>query len=86
MPRYLMRTILPAAAIAGAASVFAAGNANAQYYPWCSVYNDKGSRNCGFVTFHQCMANVRGIGGVCELNPWAVTPEIRGYGQIHRRR
>jgi hypothetical protein len=86
MPRFLMRTMLPAAAIAIAACVLAASNANAQYYPWCSIYNDKRSSNCGFVTFQQCMANVRGIGGVCELNPWAVRPVIRSYGQIHRRR
>jgi Protein of unknown function (DUF3551) len=86
MPGFSMRTMLAAAAIAGAASVLAASNASAQYYPWCSIYNDKGSQNCGFVSFQQCMANVRGIGGSCALNPWAARPEIRGYGQIHRRR
>jgi Protein of unknown function (DUF3551) len=81
-----MRPILFAAAMMWAVSVVTSTDAMAQYYPWCSVYNDKGSRNCGFVSFQQCMANVHGIGGVCELNPWAVKPEIWGYGQTKRRR
>ena len=47
------------------------GNAsNAQTYPWCAIYNDKyGAWNCGFVTFEQCLATVRGIGGICGQNP-----------------
>jgi len=44
---------------------------DAQTYPWCAVYHDKyGARNCGFVTFEQCLATVRGIGGMCSQNPW----------------
>jgi hypothetical protein len=82
----LMGTMLLAAAIAGTASVLATSKANAQYYPWCSIYNDKGSRNCGFVSFEQCMVNVHGIGGACELNPWAVRPGLRAYSQTKRRR
>ena len=81
-----MRPILVAVAMMATISAVMSTDANAQYSPWCSIYNDKGSRNCGFVSFEQCMANVRGIGGACELNPWAMRPEIRGYGQIKRRR
>ena len=46
------------------------GPSQAQTYPWCATYNDAyGARNCGFVTFEQCLATVRGIGGFCGQNP-----------------
>jgi hypothetical protein len=81
-----MRTMLLASAIVGTASVLATGGANAQYYPWCSHYSDKvGSSNCGFVSFEQCLANVRGIGGFCVVNAWAAKPEIRSFGRTKRR-
>ena len=37
---------------------------------WCSRYT-RGSSNCGFYSFEQCQANVRGIGGFCERNPFS---------------
>ena len=40
-------------------------------YPWCAQYTGSrggGGRNCGFSTYAQCMATVRGIGGFCEQN------------------
>jgi uncharacterized protein DUF3551 len=40
-------------------------------YPWCAQYGGRdggGGRNCGFWTYQQCMATVRGIGGYCEAN------------------
>jgi hypothetical protein len=44
--------------------------AEAQNYPWCAQYGNGsgGARNCGFVSFNQCMADVSGIGGFCEQN------------------
>jgi len=44
-------------------------HANAQNYPWCAYYavGDE-ARNCGFVTYEQCRANVSGIGGYCAPN------------------
>jgi uncharacterized protein DUF3551 len=41
----------------------------AQNYPWCTAgsYKD-GARDCGFQTYEQCMAAVRGAGGYCEQN------------------
>ncbi len=44
--------------------------AEAQNYPWCSIYTGSmgGAKNCGFSTYQQCMANVSGIGGFCQLN------------------
>jgi hypothetical protein len=37
---------------------------------WCSNYA-RGSSNCGFYSFQQCQANVSGIGGFCQRNPFA---------------
>ncbi|HTH34985.1 MAG TPA: DUF3551 domain-containing protein [Xanthobacteraceae bacterium] len=42
--------------------------AQAQNYPWCAYYNGLGGTNCGFTSFAQCMATVRGIGGTCSQN------------------
>jgi hypothetical protein len=44
--------------------------AGAQNYPWCAQYNmwGGGGRNCGFVSWQQCMATVSGVGGYCEQN------------------
>jgi hypothetical protein len=43
--------------------------ASAQNYPWCAQYGTgMGGMNCGFVSFAQCMATVRGIGGFCVVN------------------
>jgi hypothetical protein len=41
-------------------------------YPWCSYYGGSkmGARNCGFSTWEQCQANVSGIGGFCDRNPY----------------
>jgi len=43
----------------------------AQTYPWCAVFSGElgGSKNCGFTSFEQCMATVRGLGGFCTQNP-----------------
>ena len=44
---------------------------HADPYRWCAQYNGRGAaRNCGFVTYRQCMATVSGIGGFCERNPF----------------
>ena len=39
-------------------------------YPWCAQYSGHGGggRNCGFVSWEQCMETVRGMGGDCERN------------------
>jgi hypothetical protein len=39
-------------------------------YPWCAQYNgdDNGGRNCGFVSYEQCMETARGAGASCEQN------------------
>jgi hypothetical protein len=57
-------------AVAIAAMVALARPAAAIEYPWCAQYGgrDGGGRNCGFVSFEQCMETIRGMGGVCERN------------------
>jgi uncharacterized protein DUF3551 len=46
--------------------------ANAQNYPWCEYLGGGmgggGGRNCGFISFEQCMESARGNGGDCRLN------------------
>jgi hypothetical protein len=51
-------------------------SAEAQNGAWCAYYNtgDGGSRNCGFETFEQCLADVRGIGGNCSPSPYPQSP------------
>ena len=63
-----MRTVLLALAICAAMAI--ATHVEAQNYPWCAYYDGgtDGGTNCGFVSFDQCMATVRGIGGFCNVN------------------
>jgi hypothetical protein len=51
------------------ANVTAASAQTLYDYPWCAAYN-RDVKNCGFVTFAQCLATIRGIGGFCEPNPF----------------
>ena len=58
--------------------------AGAQNYPWCAQYSGWGSgggRNCGFVSYQQCLATVSGIGGYCEPNAM-FRPD---YAQVPRK-
>ena len=53
-----------------AAVVCIAKPAEARDYPWCAYYGPTfGATNCGWATFEQCLATVRGIGGSCGPNP-----------------
>jgi uncharacterized protein DUF3551 len=63
-----MRLLLLALGICVAIVGF--GNrAEAQDYPWCAQYSDgTGSKNCGFTSFQQCLADVSGVGGFCIQN------------------
>jgi len=56
---------------AAAVSVGASSPAHAQNYPWCEYIGGGmggGGRNCGFVSFEQCMASAQGNGGDCRPN------------------
>jgi hypothetical protein len=37
---------------------------------WCAIYTQ---RNCTFATFEQCRAQVLGLGGWCQPNPFPDT-------------
>ena len=61
-------------ALAIAAACPTQGSA-ATIYPWCAHYMMKGApHSCGFVSFEQCLASVRGIGGTCNRNPFYNEP------------
>jgi len=52
-----------------ALGTFTAPAAAQTNYPWCSNFADGfGGTNCGFVSYEQCMATVRGSGGYCDKN------------------
>ena len=57
--------------------------AAATEYPWCVQYGggpNGGGRNCGFVSYDQCMMTARGSGGMCVQNlfyPSAAEPAPR---------
>ena len=55
--------------IGGAALLFLVGvtGSGAQAAPWCAFY-DPSTYNCGFDSFQQCLATVRGAGGWCRQN------------------
>jgi Protein of unknown function (DUF3551) len=53
--------------------------AQAREYPWCARY-DWTTRNCGFVSFQQCLATISGIGGRCEENPRYVPQQRQKKG------
>jgi hypothetical protein len=73
-----MRTLMVAALIAVAVTMASTAQAQTDmsripFYPWCSLSNeqfDGESRNCGFVSYEQCMNAVRGQTGMCFENIW----------------
>ena len=79
-----MRKTLLALAALSATAAFLPPPAQAVEYPWCAQYGGRGGdggRNCGFVSFEQCMATVSGIGGFCERNLFYKGPE-----RVHKPR
>ena len=60
-------------AFAGLFAALSAAPAKAEvWYPWCAQYGGGhqgiNSVVCSFVSFGQCMATVRGLGGFCIEN------------------
>ena len=65
MKKYIFATAV-AVTLAGLGSI---APVSAAEYPWCAQYGGRdGGRNCGFVSFQQCLATVHGMGGTCEQN------------------
>ena len=63
-----MKFALSAAAMT-LVTIAAAAPAQAQNYPWCVYWaGTGGARNCGFVTYEQCIATARGAGAMCARN------------------
>lgn len=48
-------------------AVLVDARAPAKAGPWCAWY-DASTFNCGFSSFPQCLATLRGIGGYCAPN------------------
>jgi hypothetical protein len=65
-----MKAFLFMSAFLGIAEI--STHADAQNYPWCGYYKE--DVNCGFTTYEQCMATVRGSGGYCARNTQFVPP------------
>ena len=76
------------AAIAIAAMAALARPAAAIEYPWCAQYSgdDGGGRNCGFVSYEQCMETIRGMGGFCEQNLFYTGPTERPAKPVRKHR
>jgi hypothetical protein len=75
-----MRTALAATVFAAILNVMSGGPVPAQtatIYPWCTsgASAEFGGRNCGFVTFEQCLVSARGNGQFCDQNPFYVGPK-----------
>jgi hypothetical protein len=67
--------------VAGAAS----GQAQSYYdYPWCAAYSYR-TKNCGFMTFQQCLATISGVGGTCEPNPFYRPRQVPRRKGVQRR-
>jgi len=76
--RVISAIILTLAVVAGTSAFTPA--ARAEPYKWCAQYSggkSGGGRNCGFVSYEQCMQTVRGMGGFCERNAFYTGPEER---------
>jgi hypothetical protein len=56
-------------------------------YPWCAQYSgdETGGRNCGFVSYEQCMATARGAGANCEVNLFYVDRQAKQKQQPRKR-
>jgi hypothetical protein len=72
------------------AAIGAASAAKAQNYPWCEYLGGEmgGARNCGFISFDQCMLSASGNGGDCRQNTQYTPPpgphDALGPSTLHR--
>jgi hypothetical protein len=72
MVRYLtVLLIVAASSVSEGRVVHAASGA------WCAIYT-RGSENCGYSSYAQCMATVRGLSAICQPNPFPGTNFGRG--------
>ena len=57
-------------------------------YPWCAQYSgeESGGRNCGFVSYEQCMMTAQGAGASCEVNLFYSGQQTKQKQQQPRKR
>ena len=77
-----MRIVLAAAVLMALAGSPAQAQ-TATVYPWCTTgaSQEVGARNCGFVSFEQCLDSARGNGQNCEQNPFYQGPRPAAKSQ-----
>src|SRR5262245_53220597 len=73
--RFLLATLLAAAAVSAAAPAAKAGMPY-DPYAWCAEYGGGrgGATNCYFLTWQQCMWALSGNGGYCRRNTFYTGP------------
>ena len=56
-------------------------------YPWCAQYSgdETGGRNCGFVSYEQCMQTARGAGASCEVDLFYQDQQTKPKQQPRKR-
>jgi hypothetical protein len=60
-----------------ASSLFGGTATQAAPGAWCAMYT-RGSENCSYSSYAQCMATVRGLPAFCQPNPFPNTEFGRG--------
>ena len=85
-----MKNVLIAFGLAAAALGTGTPAAQAQNYPWCEYigggFGGGGGRNCGFVSYQQCMESARGNGNDCRPNTMYEPRGGDAYQPVHRSR
>jgi hypothetical protein len=69
----MKRNVFVLSVLLGGFSLAAVGCSTKPALPWCAATNDR--NDCDFVSFEQCQATVRGLGGVCVQNPGPIGRE-----------
>ena len=86
---YAIRAVLLLLTLPSLTALDARPAASEIYRPWCAQYYGRGSdgaRNCGFVSYEQCMMTATpGSGAWCVRNTWAV-PNGSGQNAGNTRR
>jgi uncharacterized protein DUF3551 len=81
-------TLMLGVFVAIAASSSMTRPAAAIEYPWCVSYSDMdggGGKNCGFISYDQCMLTARGAGGSCDPNQFYTEPRPQRPQRQRRR-
>lgn len=68
----------------GIVIVWLSTGARTQTEPWCAYFTG-GPTDCGFTTFEQCLAAIRGKTGLCNRNSQYVAPVAPQPSRVHRK-